>query len=108
MKRPFATPVTLGIGLVVAVLFVNAGLTYRNTRRLNKDAGLFRPEVVLLDIGVPGMNGYDVARTMRQMSEIKDAVLVAQIGWGHEEDQRRSSETGFNAHLVKPVDPGAL
>jgi CheY-like chemotaxis protein len=68
----------------------------------------FRPDVVLLDIGMPGMNGYDVARTMRQMPEVKDAVLVAQTGWGKEEDRRRSSETGFNAHMVKPVDHDAL
>ena len=64
---------TLGTGLVFAVLVVNAGLTYRALEAAKR----FRPDVVLLDIGLPGMNGYDVARTMRQMPEVKDAVLVA-------------------------------
>ena len=63
-----------------------------------------RPNVVLLDIGLPGMSGHDVARRMRQMPEVKDAVLVAQTGWGQDEDKRQSEEAGFNAHLVKPVD----
>ena len=67
-------------------------------------AKAFRPEVVLLDIGLPGMNGYEVARALRQMPETEHALLVAQTGWGQEEDRRRSAETGFNAHLVKPID----
>ncbi len=64
----------------------------------------FRPEIVLLDIGLPGMNGYEVARRLRDMPELKGAVLVAQTGWGQEEDRRRSSEAGIDHHLVKPVD----
>jgi PAS domain S-box-containing protein len=64
----------------------------------------FRPEVVLLDIGMPGMNGYDVARRMRTMPEVRDALLVAQTGWGQDDDRRQSKEAGFNDHLVKPVD----
>jgi CheY-like chemotaxis protein len=71
-------------------------------------AAAFRPDVVLMDIGLPGMSGYDVARRMRQMSEVKDAVLVAQTGWGQDEDKRRSNEAGFNHHLVKPIDGAAL
>jgi CheY-like chemotaxis protein len=71
-------------------------------------ARTFRPDVVLLDIGLPGMNGYEVARLMRQMPELKSALLIAQTGWGQEEDRRRSTEAGFDAHLVKPVDPAAL
>jgi CheY-like chemotaxis protein len=68
----------------------------------------FRPEVVLLDIGMPGMNGYEVARLMRQMPEVKNANLVAQTGWGQEEDRRRAQDAGFDAHLVKPVALDAL
>lgn len=68
----------------------------------------FRPSVVLLDIGLPGMNGYAVARQLRQMPETHRAVLIAQTGWGQEDDRRRSIESGFDAHLVKPVDPAAL
>jgi PAS domain S-box-containing protein len=64
----------------------------------------FRPDVVLLDIGMPGMTGYDVARAMREMPEVRDAVLVAQTGWGQDEDRRRSADAGFDHHLVKPVD----
>jgi PAS domain S-box-containing protein len=71
-------------------------------------APAFRPDVVLLDIGMPGMSGYEVARRMRQMPELKPAVLVAQTGWGQQEDLRRSAECGFAAHLVKPIDPAAL
>jgi two-component system CheB/CheR fusion protein len=73
-----------------------------------ESARAFHPEVVLLDIGLPGMNGYEVARRMRAMPELKDALLIAQTGWGQEEDRRRSMEVGFNAHLVKPIDPAAL
>jgi two-component system CheB/CheR fusion protein len=68
----------------------------------------FRPDVVLLDIGMPGMSGYEVAQRMRQMPELRDAVMVAQTGWGQEEDRCRSAEAGFEAHLVKPIDPAAL
>jgi CheY-like chemotaxis protein len=68
----------------------------------------FRPDVVLLDIGMPGMTGYDVARAMREMPEVRDAVLVAQTGWGQDEDRRRSAEAGFDHHLVKPVDVADL
>ena len=73
-----------------------------------EEATAFRPNAVLLDIGLPGMSGHDVARRMRQMAEVKDAVLIAQTGWGQDEDRRQSEEAGFDAHLVKPVDPGEL
>jgi PAS domain S-box-containing protein len=62
-----------------------------------------RPEVVLLDIGLPGMNGYDVARRLREIPGMENAVLVAMTGYGQEEDRRRSWEAGFTRHLVKPI-----
>jgi PAS domain S-box-containing protein len=65
----------------------------------------FHPDVVLLDIGLPGMNGYEVARRMRQMPAFEKALLVAITGYGQEEDKRLSKQAGFNVHLVKPVDP---
>ena len=68
----------------------------------------FRPDVVLLDIGLPGMNGYEVATRMKAIPELSKTQLVAQTGWGQEEDRRRSSKAGFAAHLVKPVDQEAL
>jgi PAS domain S-box-containing protein len=67
----------------------------------------FRPRVALLDIGMPGTNGYDVARALRR-SQGPRVVLVAVTGWGQEADRRRSSEAGFDHHLTKPVDPNAL
>jgi CheY-like chemotaxis protein len=68
----------------------------------------FRPEVVLLDIGMPNMNGYEVARALRSISWGRDLVLVAVTGWGQEDDQRRSAEAGFDRHMTKPVDPLVL
>ena len=65
----------------------------------------FRPELVLLDIGLPGMSGYEVACRLRQQLGMGDgdAVLVALTGWGQEEDRRKTTEAGFDHHLVKPV-----
>lgn len=67
-------------------------------------AGSFVPDVVLLDIGMPGMSGYDVARELREDPAHEGIVLVAVTGWGQEEDRRRSREAGFDHHLTKPAD----
>jgi signal transduction histidine kinase/DNA-binding response OmpR family regulator len=71
-------------------------------------AGDFRPEVVLLDIGLPGMSGHDVARRLHGGHGGAPPLLVAMTGYGQEEDRRRSREAGFDHHLVKPVDPQVL
>ncbi len=71
-------------------------------------AAAFAPEMVLLDIGLPGMDGYEVARRLRTLPQVRGALLVAQTGWGQEEDRRKSREAGFDHHLVKPVDPAVL
>ncbi len=71
-------------------------------------AATFRPDVVLLDIGLPKLNGYAAARKIREPPWGKAMVLVALTGWGQEEDRRKSSEAGFNGHMVKPVAPAAL
>ncbi len=71
-------------------------------------AEAFQPEVVLLDIGLPKLNGYAVARRMRERPWGKCAILIATTGWGQEEDRRRSLEAGFDDHWVKPLDPAAL
>ncbi len=63
----------------------------------------FRPEVILLDIGLPGLDGYEVARRLREQAETKDVVLVAITGYGQPEDREKSKAAGFNHHLVKPV-----
>lgn len=67
-------------------------------------AETFRPELVLLDIGLPKLNGYDVARRIRAQEWGRKSILVALTGWGQDEDRRRSKEAGFDFHLVKPVD----
>jgi CheY-like chemotaxis protein len=68
----------------------------------------FEPHLVLLDIGMPRMNGYDTARRMRQESWGGSAMLVAMTGWGRDIDKRRSQEAGFDEHLVKPIEMEAL
>jgi CheY-like chemotaxis protein/two-component sensor histidine kinase len=68
----------------------------------------FRPDVVLLDIGLPKLNGYEACRQIREQPWSKGMVLIAVTGWGQEEARRRSHEAGFDKHMVKPVDPQAL
>jgi CheY-like chemotaxis protein len=66
------------------------------------------PQMVVLDLGLPGMDGYEVARQLRALPETKDALLVALTGWAQEEDRRRCQEAGFDGHLAKPVEWDAL
>ena len=72
------------------------------------ELAIYRPEIVLLDIGLPGMDGYEVARSIRKQPGMGSMVLIALTGYGQDEDRRRSREAGFDHHLVKPVDPDAL
>jgi PAS domain S-box-containing protein len=71
-------------------------------------AAAFRPDVILLDIGMPRMNGYDACRRIREQPWGSSVAIVALTGWGQDEDKRRSREAGFDHHLVKPVEPAAL
>jgi CheY-like chemotaxis protein len=68
----------------------------------------FRPDVAFLDIGMPGLNGYEVARRLRAAPALAHATLVAVTGWGTREDRARSEAAGFDAHLTKPVELDAL
>lgn len=68
----------------------------------------FRPDLILLDIGMPNLNGYDTARRIRQQAWGKNITLVALTGWGQDEDRRKSQEAGFDLHMVKPIDPKDL
>ncbi len=68
----------------------------------------YHPEMVFLDIGMPGMDGYEVARRLRQQPGLENVKLVALTGWGQVEDRRRSKEAGFDYHRVKPPEPTAL
>ena len=71
-------------------------------------AAAFRPDVVLCDIGLPKLNGYEVAREIRERPRGEKVVLVALTGWGQAEDRQKSRDAGFDAHMVKPVDFAAL
>jgi CheY-like chemotaxis protein len=71
-------------------------------------AETFLPDVVLLDIGLPKLNGYEVAQRIREKSWGASMYLIAVTGWGQDEDRQRSSEVGLNLHMVKPVEPSAL
>jgi CheY-like chemotaxis protein len=73
-----------------------------------KAAGAFRPGVVLCDIGMPKVNGYETARCIRAEEWGKSIVLVALTGWSQEDDIQKSADAGFDHHLVKPVEPAAL
>jgi len=71
-------------------------------------AALWRPDAAILDIGMPGMTGFEVCRRIRELPGGSDMVIVAQTGWGQHEDRRRTAEAGFDHHMVKPVDVDAL
>ena len=66
-------------------------------------AAAFRPNTILLDIGLPGMNGIEACRAIRSQAGGDTIQIAALTGWGQEDDQRRSRDAGFDAHLVKPV-----
>jgi CheY-like chemotaxis protein len=72
------------------------------------DASQYHPDVVLLDIGLPGLNGYEVAREIRSQAGNCMPTIIAITGWGQEEDKRRAAEAGFAWHLTKPIDPALL
>ena len=73
-----------------------------------KTAEQWQPEAVFLDIGLHGMDGYEVAARLRELPQAKDAVLIAITGYGQEDDRLRSRRAGIDHHLVKPVAPDAL
>ena len=67
--------------------------------------GRGRPDVLMTDVGLPGMDGFSVARAVRSDPRLSDTRMIAVTGYGSEEDRRRSREAGFDEHLTKPVDP---
>jgi CheY-like chemotaxis protein len=71
-------------------------------------AAATRPSIVLLDIGLPGMSGYEVARRLKQLPGMSGVRLVAITGYGQEKDRIASADAGFELHLTKPVDPDEL
>ena len=103
--KAFCTPVALALML---------DLSGHETRvAFNGPDGLktaieFNPEVVFLDIGLPGMNGYEVAKHIRADPKLKSTLLVAMTGWGTAEDRLLSKNAGFDEHLTKPVEPSTF
>jgi PAS domain S-box-containing protein len=95
--------------LAMFLKFLGAGVqvAYDATTALSA-LGAFRPTIVLLDIGMPLIDGYEAARRIRAMPEGQAVLLVAMTGWGQDEDRRRTADAGFDHHLVKPVDPTQL
>ena len=67
-----------------------------------------QPALIFLDIGMPGMDGYEVARQLRQDPVLKDVRLVAVTGWGQPQDRDRTAAAGISQHLVKPIEPAML
>lgn len=71
-------------------------------------AGQWRPDLILCDLGMPGMDGYEACRLLRQQPGLEKALIAAVSGYGNEDDRRKSTEAGFDRHLVKPVGRAAL
>ena len=71
-------------------------------------AASFLPHIIFLDIAMPGMDGYQVARKMRERQELDNPVIVAVTGFGRESDRHLARDAGFDEHATKPLDPGAL
>jgi signal transduction histidine kinase/ActR/RegA family two-component response regulator len=82
--------------------------TVNNGPAALEEIGVFRPSVIVLDLGMPGMDGYEVARRVRQRPDGRDIALVALTGWGQEKDRELTKKAGFDHHLVKPVDIGTM
>ena len=68
----------------------------------------FVPEAALIDLGMPGVSGYEIARALRRQPTLQGVRLIAVTGFGRQEDRRRTQEAGFDFHLLKPIDPGEL
>jgi CheY-like chemotaxis protein len=91
------------LGLVLRVAGYDVHLAHSGTEAL-AIAEREQPRILVLDIGMPGLNGYDVAERVRATSWGRDALLLAMTGWGQAEDKERSRRAGFDEHLTKPVD----
>jgi CheY-like chemotaxis protein len=91
------------LGVLLALLGVESRTTHDGVSALEA-LDEFRPSAILLDLGMPGMDGYEVAQRVRQHPHGRDVALVALTGWSHERDRRRATETGFDHFVIKPLD----
>jgi signal transduction histidine kinase/CheY-like chemotaxis protein len=97
--------------LSLAMLLTLQGHTVEHAtsgREALERAAEFKPDIALVDLGMPDLNGLEVARRIRELPGLRNVVLVAQTGWGSDDDRKRSAEAGFDIHLVKPVTATAL
>lgn len=95
----------------LSMLLVNNGHSVHretNGKAALEAARTLHPKVVILDIGMPGLNGYEVAKAIRAEDWGKDALLVAHTAWGREKDKEDALKAGFDLHITKPVEPRAL
>ena len=95
------------LGMVLGMMGHRAELAYDGAGALSM-AAKFKPDIIFVDIGMPGMSGYELAGRIRADLGMRDARLIALSGFGTEDDRRRSAQSGFDAHIVKPIDPAAL
>ncbi len=93
--------------LLLEILGHDVQAAYTGTDGVRRAAG-WEPDAVLCDIGLPGMDGFEVARRLRRQPGTEQALLVAITGYGTEQDRRRGCEAGFDHYLVKPADPNDL
>ena len=95
------------LGMLLELEHCKVSVAYDGLRALEA-LETFKPEIALLDIGMPGMDGYELARRIRSTQRGRDVLLVALTGWGQADDKKRAAEAGFDEHLTKPVDPDML
>jgi signal transduction histidine kinase/DNA-binding NarL/FixJ family response regulator len=95
------------LAMLLEIMGNQVGTAYDGAQAVEA-AEATRPHVVLLDLGMPKLDGYDVCRRIREQPWGKGVALIAVTGWGQEADRRRTEEAGFDRHMVKPVDPHAL
>jgi CheY-like chemotaxis protein len=95
------------LGMLLEALGAEVRVVHSGPAALDEVAR-FDPAIVLLDIGMPEMDGYEVARCIRRLLPERGLALVALTGWGQEEDRRRAREAGFDQHLTKPADTASL
>lgn len=98
---------TVSLSMLLQIMGHQVRAAYDGPQAIDH-AAEYRPDIVLLDIGLPGMSGYEVARRIRQEPWGRQMTLIALTGWGQEEDRRHAEEAGFDYHLVKPVEATAL
>lgn len=96
-----------GLAMLLGLMGSETRIAHDGAEALDAGGG-FRPTIVLMDLGMPRLDGYSAAREIRRRPWGRDVVLVALTGWGQESDKRRTREAGFNRHLIKPVQPEVL